>query len=294
MDYLKLESGGFPLTTKTFEFLHKAHEDAINALTAFGGETYILKGVEVSAGNVSAGSIVYQGEILPFEASEEHATVSIIETIEKIPYNEDLDTDGSLDLKDGYVTRYAICGTGFDEVATFNFSELKPAFFSFLGKYLANVILPYTGSLDTIPNGFQLCDGTNGTPDISGAFMVGYDPDDPDYNAIAKQGGAKEVAITEAQIAQHTHTGSTNSEGSHNHRVKNGSGGDNTNSVLGNGGNSPNFSGQDSATSYVSGNGLLENDGSHSHEITMNNTGGSEAHENRPPYYTVAYMMFVG
>ena len=29
----------------------------------------------------------------------------------------------------------------------------------------------------------------------------------------------------------------------------------------------------------------------HTHTLSINNTGGGEAHENRPPYYTLAYIM---
>ena len=32
--------------------------------------------------------------------------------------------------------------------------------------------------------------------------------------------------------------------------------------------------------------------GSHTH--TINNTGGGKAHENRPPYYALAFIMYIG
>ena len=34
--------------------------------------------------------------------------------------------------------------------------------------------------------------------------------------------------------------------------------------------------------------------GNHSHTLTTNNKGGNTAHENRPPYYALAYIMFKG
>ena len=34
-------------------------------------------------------------------------------------------------------------------------------------------ILPYTGDLNKIPRGWVLCDGTNGTPDLTGRFLEG-------------------------------------------------------------------------------------------------------------------------
>lgn len=34
-------------------------------------------------------------------------------------------------------------------------------------------ILPYTGLLADIPSGWHLCDGTNGTPNLTGQFLQG-------------------------------------------------------------------------------------------------------------------------
>jgi len=46
----------------------------------------------------------------------------------------------------------------------------------------ANTIILWSGSVGTIPPGFVLCDGANGTPDLRNRFVVGagdaYNPDD--------------------------------------------------------------------------------------------------------------------
>ena len=34
-------------------------------------------------------------------------------------------------------------------------------------------ILPYVGDLHKTPNGWKLCDGTDGTPDFTGRFLEG-------------------------------------------------------------------------------------------------------------------------
>ena len=36
-------------------------------------------------------------------------------------------------------------------------------------------ILPWYGSSDSVPNGYAICDGRNGTPDLRGRFLVGVD-----------------------------------------------------------------------------------------------------------------------
>jgi hypothetical protein len=38
---------------------------------------------------------------------------------------------------------------------------------------LTGIILPYTGDIDKIPQGWYLCDGENGTPDLRDRFLQG-------------------------------------------------------------------------------------------------------------------------
>lgn len=46
----------------------------------------------------------------------------------------------------------------------------------------AGVIVAWSGSIDSIPVGWALCDGTQGTPDLTDRFIMGagdtYDPND--------------------------------------------------------------------------------------------------------------------
>jgi hypothetical protein len=51
-------------------------------------------------------------------------------------------------------------------------------------------ILMWSGAPEAIPAGWTLCDGTNGTPNLSGRFIVGYDEGNTDYN---KPGNTGEV-----------------------------------------------------------------------------------------------------
>lgn len=43
-------------------------------------------------------------------------------------------------------------------------------------------IIQWSGSIATIPSNYKLCDGNNGTPDLTGRFVIGaggaYSPDD--------------------------------------------------------------------------------------------------------------------
>jgi microcystin-dependent protein len=129
----------------------------------------------------------------------------------------------------------------------------------------------------TIPTGWALCDGTNGTPDLRGRFIVGYNPTDPDYAypgnrstggfAPGNTGGEKQHTLTLNEIPSHRH----------------------------------NISQTSAAGAYVlyDGNAASGGEGNHARTTAtpypMNfNTdfqGGGQPHENRPPYYTLAYIM---
>ena len=120
-------------------------------------------------------------------------------------------------------------------------------------------ILIWSGAANAIPTGFVLCNGSNGTPDLRGKFVVGYHDGNGDYD-VGDTGGAETVTLTTAQIPSHKHT--TNIDGGH--------------VIPGNGGSSFPYGGAGTYASTV---------------FSMNNTGGGGAHENRPPFYALCYIM---
>jgi hypothetical protein len=80
------------------------------------------------------------------------------------------------------------------------------------------IVMPYAGSLLNIPEGWQLCDGTNGTPDLRDRFVVAAGPTRPHLttggtsSATTSAAGAHnhggqtgEHALSLAQIPPHTH-----------------------------------------------------------------------------------------
>jgi len=150
-------------------------------------------------------------------------------------------------------------------------------------------IIMWTGG--PIPTGWALCDGgtyakIDGSgpitaPDLSGRFIVGLDPTDPDYAAIGINGnlGTKTTTLTEAQIPTHTHT--TDPGGAHAHTIYN----------MDTDGLDHDASGSNGQQYWRSNNGsnLGFSGGDHTH--TISNTGGGGSHENRPPYYALAFIM---
>ena len=149
--------------------------------------------------------------------------------------------------------------------------------------HLKNAAIDLSGdAVDEIPEGWQLCDGTNGTPDLSGMFSVGYDPDDPDHNEVGKTGGSHKHTLTENEMPAHNHSGTTSYAGYHKHTYYK--------SVPGRGyetrsDDNPHGDYQTEETSGAGG---------HTHTLTTSNKGGSQPHENRPKYYTFAKIAYVG
>lgn len=54
---------------------------------------------------------------------------------------------------------------------------------------------------ETIPDGWALCDGQNGTPDLRNVFPVGAGGE----YALGATGGEKEVTLTVEQMPEHSH-----------------------------------------------------------------------------------------
>ena len=120
-------------------------------------------------------------------------------------------------------------------------------------------ILIWSGAANAIPTGFVLCNGSNSTPDLRGKFVVGYHDGNGDYD-VCDTGRAETVTLTTAQIPSHKHT--TNIDGQH--------------VIPGGGGSSYPYGGAGTYASRL---------------FSMDNTGGGGAHENRPPFYALCYIM---
>lgn len=157
----------------------------------------------------------------------------------------------------------------------------------------AGFIGMWSGSVVAIPAGWALCDGTNGTPNLVDRFIVGAG----NFYVPGAVGGAETVTLTTNELPAHTHTGTTDSNGSHNHLIANtdivAAGADLTASNFladnGNIGTSSNYNLGGSTTTATIGN--TSTNGAHTHTFTTNSEGSGNAFDILPPYYALAYIM---
>ena len=138
-------------------------------------------------------------------------------------------------------------------------------------------IILWYGSVESIPAGWALCDGNNGTPDLRDRFVVGAGSSN---YAVGATGGSATVSLTAAELPSHTHSLTTGEAASHSHSIT---------SVFNAGTGSAagmvySAAGQpypDQATNATT-TALTGSSGA---------TGTGSAHENRPPYYALCYIM---
>lgn len=81
------QTGGFPLEINTLSFLQSAYGQ-LSGLAGLGGQSYILNGCTVAGGNVTNGTIVVDGEVLPFIGGPKLARVIIEETVEEKTFED--------------------------------------------------------------------------------------------------------------------------------------------------------------------------------------------------------------
>lgn len=130
----------------------------------------------------------------------------------------------------------------------------------------------------TAPTGWAICDGTNGTPDLRNRFVVGAGTS---YTA-GSTGGNSSVTLTTANLPPHTHGGTTDSSGLHNHETVATDDGGRNDGTTAQGGQ------------LYQQNGYNTKDaGAHTHTFTTTTTPNatSTAFSILPPYYALAYIM---
>ena len=153
------------------------------------------------------------------------------------------------------------------------------------------VIVLWSGAVASVPAGWAFCDGTNGTPDLRDKFIVAAGI----TNAVNTTGGADNVTLTTAQLAAHTHTATTSTNGNHFHTQGPNAAGvfysDPLPAELNAGMQQGSEFGDAGASGISRGGFQTSTDGNHTHTLTTDVMPAATAFDNRPAYYTLAYIM---
>ena len=213
------------------------------------------------------------GEISPRQALL--AVPSAIHAADAAAASGDFTVEGQTTLKGGLavqggVNAGAVSATSLS--VTGNISAGTAGAFSGYGTIPIGGIVMWSGSASNIPDGWKLCNGSSGTPDLRGRFIVGYDPNEASYNAVGKTGGANTVTLSEAQMPRHYH------EYVGDDQLRNIESGCSTLMRY--------TSTRYDADSRTGGN-------YYSGVFGTSYAGSGQAHENRPPYYALCFIMRV-
>ncbi len=136
-------------------------------------------------------------------------------------------------------------------------------------------IILWSGSVTSIPAGWLLCNGDNNTPNLESKFVVGA--------------GKTEVPGTSGDATAHSHSlsvtgsASTSTNGDHNHKMPS--------DWYDRGLSCGKWAGIDRGAPSVK-NVTTQNDGSHSHTVSLTSSGTSQAVvAPRPAWYALCYIM---
>ena len=146
-------------------------------------------------------------------------------------------------------------------------------------------IIPWYGQIADIPNGFVLCNGSNGTPDLRNRFIVGAG----NAYSLSATGGTDSVTLSASHIPSHYHYHGYNysSNGGMWPRLATAIQPNYPSGAIAtkwNGSGGGNWNGWDSGGSTYLLSNLITS-------LPYGNEGGTSSHENRPPYYALYYIM---
>jgi len=197
---------------------------------------------------------------------------------------ESVETQGSLTASSFKVDNFEILVL--QDAASNKFLQVKQNDVSMGGFIPRGGIIMWSGAANAVPPGWKLCDGNSGQPfegltipDLRSRFVVGAGQGQGLSNyATGAKGGEETHTLIVGELPAHTHTLEIKADGAHVHGI--GTRGFETNGATGADG-----SADDSGI-------FTQSAGMHSHpNSTIKSTGGDQAHENRPPYFALAFII---
>lgn len=123
---------------------------------------------------------------------------------------------------------------------------------------------------DNIPEGWHICDGTDGTYDLRGKFLLGAS----EKHSVGETGGEESVALKEAEIPKHRHTQSLQYPGYIDKQL--------TYRTYGSSGSTSGATIKEDCLEVSTKYSSLA--------VATNYAGSDEPHNNMPPFYTIIWI----
>ena len=147
------------------------------------------------------------------------------------------------------------------------------------------MIMMWYGASNNVPNGWAICDGKNGTPNLTDRFIVGAG----NSYSLGALGGINTVTLDANQMPSHTHVISGNGSGDvigsfRTWKCDPQTTGCFSQTDVGEICNSKDSGPDNGWRVDLKASNLATN-------MKVANSGGNQAHENRPPYYALFYIM---
>jgi len=299
IDFTQL--GGFPLTQNTMAFIQESYNNVLEAVSFIAGQYIILSGLTQTSPNVySDGWVTYNGEIIPFDGGTGQSNVSIVETAQTNTFRNGNVFPVLFNKKVIFNASGSIPFSNFSRLSLESLNTLINSVNNVANNALSvannattvannalsvanNAVLPagiitmWSGAILNIPTGWALCDGSPGTPNLSGKFILSYSGGTYGMNTT---GGIASNTLGITNIPAHSHNYSDS------YYIEKNIGG----SGLVPGTQIENFGGNN----YK---GSAATDGDNNNILYRNrstlNTGLANPTpiDNRPPYYVLAYII---
>lgn len=287
------QAGGLWTYQDTLKFLQDTYSPLLNAITTALGDRIIISGCAITGSQVAPGWLIYNGELLPLEQSALATNIAVLEADSSEQFNDGIQ-------KSVYKVRKAILTNAAVGVPFSSFKQVKylAAFLNLptaagadysaandnmlatitalynlknelKNQFPSGIISMWKGAIADIPAGWQLCDGTGGTPDLRDKFIIGAGLTYP----VGNTGGNKNIYLTIDQLPSHYFYTVSDTANSSKHPTA-------TDTI---------------AWSSNSSNGNQDYDltkGTSAANIGKTNTIGSNAAiDITPPYYSLAFIM---
>lgn len=294
----------FPTSAETIGFIQEMIFLSAK-IASLGGSNYILDGCVKTGTSWSSGTVIVNGEIIPFQGGQELPNVLIQENKKGVQVYDEF-------YSDIYIDRVLIFGAGTGSVAWSTFSRL-PSISDIQENKLEKTLFTthaadddihvssqektkwngssvpvgsieiWAGDAGNVPSNWKVCDGSTlpildypalyavvgskyGTvtsltfplPNLKKRFVVGYDSSNDEYSPVGKTGGEEKHALIEDENAPHFHEIPL-----------------------------------DDSSDTVSGKFMevtIQDDAS-TKTFKTTSSGKGTAHENRPPYMAMLYII---